>query len=74
MLVIHWVLHTLKSRHEHQLTATVPGWYRCGFLIPPADGAAALAAFVANCFTEALPPVDFFAVCFVLAIMKVLLF
>jgi hypothetical protein len=35
---------------------------------------AALAAFVANCFTEALPPVDFFAVCFVLTIMKVLLF
>jgi hypothetical protein len=42
-------------------------------LIPPA-GAAALAAFVANCFTEALLPVDFFVVCFVLAIMKVLLF
>jgi hypothetical protein len=41
---------------------------------PPADGAATLAAFVANCFEEALPPVDFFAVCFVLAIMKVLLF
>ena len=58
----------------HQLTATVPGWYRCGFLIPPADGAAALAAFVANCFTEALLPVDFFAVYFILAIMKVLFF
>jgi hypothetical protein len=43
-------------------------------LIPPADGTAALAAFVANCFTEALPQVDFLAVCFVLAIMKVLLF
>jgi hypothetical protein len=40
----------------------------------PANGTAALAAFVANCFTEALPPVDFLAVCFVLAIMKVLLF
>jgi hypothetical protein len=36
----------------------------------PANGTAALAAFVANCFTEALPPVDFLAVCFVLAIMK----
>jgi amino acid permease len=35
-------------------------------LIPPAAGAAALAAFVANCFTEALLPVEFFAVCFVL--------
>jgi hypothetical protein len=43
-------------------------------LIPPAAGAAALAAFVANCFTEALLPVDFFAICFVLAKMKVLLF
>jgi hypothetical protein len=41
---------------------------------PPAFGAAALAAFAANCFREALPPVDFFADCFVLAIMKVLLF
>jgi hypothetical protein len=41
---------------------------------PTAAGTAALAAFVANCFTEALPPIDFFVVCFVLAIMKVLLF
>jgi hypothetical protein len=41
-------------------------------LIPPAAGAATLAAFVANSFTEALLPVHFFAVCFVLAIMKVL--
>jgi histone H3 len=40
---------------------------------PPAAGAAALAAFVANCFKEALLPVDFFAICFVLAIMMVLL-
>jgi hypothetical protein len=43
-------------------------------LISPADGTAALAAFVANCFTKALLPVNFFAVFFVLAIMKVLLF
>jgi hypothetical protein len=35
---------------------------------------ATLAAFVVNCFTEALPPIDFLAVCFVLAIIKVLLF
>ncbi len=35
----------------------------------PADGADAIAAFVANCFTEALLSVVFFAVCFVLAIM-----
>jgi hypothetical protein len=40
----------------------------------PADGAASLAAFVANCFTKALLPVNFFAVCFVLATMKVLFF
>jgi hypothetical protein len=38
------------------------------------DVTAALTAFVANCFTEALPPVDFFAICFIHAIMKVLLF
>jgi hypothetical protein len=74
MLVIHFVLHALKSRYEHQLTATVPGWYRCSFLIPPAVGTDALAAFVADCLTEALLPVDFFAVCFVLTIIKVLLF
>jgi hypothetical protein len=35
---------------------------------------AAFSAFVANCFLEALPPVDFFAICFVLTIIKVLLF
>ncbi len=39
-----------------------------------ANGAGTLAAFVANWFTEALPPVNFFAVCFILAIMKLLLF
>jgi hypothetical protein len=39
-----------------------------------ANGAAALAVFVANWFTEALPPVNFFAVCFILAKMKLLLF
>jgi hypothetical protein len=71
---MHWVLHTLKLQHEHKLTATVPGQYRCGFLIPPADSADDLAAFVANCFTEALLPVNFFALCFILTIMKVLLF
>ncbi len=36
----------------------------------PAEGALFLAAFVANCFLGALPPVDFLAVCFVLAIWK----
>jgi hypothetical protein len=41
---------------------------------PPPDVTATLAAFVADCFTEALLPVDFFAGCFILAIMKVLLF
>jgi hypothetical protein len=43
-------------------------------LIPPADGADALAAFVGNFFLPAWLPVDFFAVCFVLAIVKVLWF
>ena len=38
--------------------ATVPGLYLCGFLTPPAVGADFLAAFVANCFLGALPPVD----------------
>jgi hypothetical protein len=33
---------------------------------------AAIAAFVANCLTEALPPINYFAVCFILAIIKVL--
>jgi hypothetical protein len=42
---------------------------------PPCCWCCCLAAlFVANCLTEALLPVDFFAVCFILAIMKVLLF
>jgi hypothetical protein len=40
---------------------------------PPAAGAATHAAFVANSCTEALLPVDFFAVCFILAIMMALL-
>jgi hypothetical protein len=54
MLVILLVLHTLKLQHEHQLTATLPGQHRCSFLFPTADIADALAAFVANCLTEAL--------------------
>jgi histone H3 len=58
--VIHLVLHTLRVQ---QLTATGPGRYRCGFLIPTAKGADALAAFVANCFKAALLPVNLFAVC-----------
>jgi hypothetical protein len=57
---IHLLLHTLKARHAQQLTATVPGRYWCSFLIPPANGADTLAAFVANCFTEALLPVNLF--------------
>ena len=47
--------------------ATVPGRYLCGFLTPPVVGADFLAALVASCFRGALPPVDFLAVCFVLA-------
>ena len=45
----------------------MPGRKRWGFLTPPVDGAVFLAAFVANCFLGALPPVDFLAVCLVLA-------
>ena len=44
------------------LTATVPGRYRWGFLMPPADGASFLAALVANALRGALPPVDLLAV------------
>ena len=49
--------------------ATVPGRYRCGFLTPPVAGALFRAAFVASCLRGAFPPVDFLAVCFVLAIL-----
>ena len=48
--------------------ATVPGRNRLTFLTPPVDGADLRAALVANCFLGALPPVDFLAVCLVLAI------
>ena len=51
------------------LRATVPGLYLCGFLTPPVAGADFLAALVASCFLGAFPPVDFLAVCFVLAIV-----
>ena len=57
-----------------QLTATVPGQYRCSFLIPPALDATIHAAFVANSILLALPPVHFPTICFVLAIMKILFF
>lgn len=51
------------------LKATVPGLYLWGFLTPPVDGADFLAALEASCFLGALPPVDFLAVCLVLAIL-----
>jgi hypothetical protein len=51
------------------LTTTVPGWYRWGFLTPPADGATFLAALVANALRGALPPVDLLAVCLVQAMV-----
>ena len=38
-------------------------------MTPPVDGADFLAALEANCFLGALPPVDFLAVCLVLAIV-----
>eukprot|EP00215_Chloropicon_roscoffensis_P008009 CAMPEP_0197501230 /NCGR_PEP_ID=MMETSP1312-20131121/502_1 /TAXON_ID=464262 /ORGANISM="Genus nov. species nov., Strain RCC2335" /LENGTH=185 /DNA_ID=CAMNT_0043047075 /DNA_START=667 /DNA_END=1222 /DNA_ORIENTATION=- len=46
------------------------GLYLWGFLTPPMAGADFLAALVASCFLGALPPVDFLAVCFVLAISR----
>ena len=49
------------------LKATVPGLYLWGFLTPPVAGADFLAALVASCFRGAFPPVDFLAVCLVLA-------
>ena len=51
------------------LRATVPGLYLCGFMTPPVAGADFLAALVASCFLGAFPPVDFLAVCLVLAIV-----
>ena len=50
------------------LSATVLGLKRCGFFTPPVAGADLCAAFVASCFLEAFPLVDFLAVCFVRAI------
>ena len=51
------------------LRATVPGLYLCGFFTPPVAGADFLAALVASCFLGAFPPVDFLAVCLVLAMV-----
>jgi hypothetical protein len=57
------------------ITKTFTLIFDVAFWIPLlAAGAAALEAYVANCFLEALLPVNFFAVCIILAIMKVLLF
>merc|ERR1711955_133620 len=50
--------------------ATVPGLYLCGFFTPPVAGALFRAALVASCFLGAFPPVDFRAVCLVLAILR----
>ena len=40
-------------------------------MTPPVAGADLRAALVASCFLGALPPVDFLAVCLVLAIFEV---
>ena len=50
-------------------SATVPGRNRRTFFTPPVEGADFRAAFVANCFLGAFPPVDFLAVCLVRAMM-----
>ena len=60
--VLFWYLRISRS-------ATVPGRYLWGFLTPPDDGDFFLAAFVASCLRGAFPPVDFRAVCLVLAIV-----
>jgi hypothetical protein len=60
----------LLSMHIHVgLTATVPGRYRRGFLMPPADGNALLAAFVANALHGAFPLLDLLAICLVRAMV-----
>ena len=53
------------------LSATVPGLYLCGFLIPAPvvlTEADFLAVLCPICFQGAFPPVCFLAACFVLAI------
>jgi hypothetical protein len=71
--VIFWVrcstLCLLSIQIHVRLTATVPGRYRWGFLTPPAFGIAFLAAFVANCLSGALLPVDLLAICLVRAMV-----
>ena len=47
----------------------MPGLNLWGFLTPPVAGADFLAALVASYFLGALAPVDFLAVCLVLAIV-----
>jgi hypothetical protein len=60
----------LLLRHIHiGLTATMPGRYRWGFLMPPADGNAFLAAFVANALRGTFPLLDLLAVCLVQAMV-----
>ena len=44
-------------------------FYLCGFLTPPVEGADLRAALVASCLRGAFPPVDFLAVCLVLAMV-----
>jgi hypothetical protein len=51
------------------LTATMPGRYRQGFLMPPAGGNAFLAAFVANALCGAFPLLDLLAICLVQAMV-----
>ena len=53
-------------------SVNVPGRYLNGLFTPDVAGPDFLAAFVANCFFGALPPVDFLVVCFVRAIVEYL--
>ena len=65
-LVDFWYL--LISRR-----ATVPGLYQCGFLTPPVAATAALflaaAAVLIDLALGCFPPVGFFGVCFVCAML-----
>ena len=77
LVVLSDLAHNLRNRSSVDFwylrisrSATVPGLYLCGFLRPPQAGADMRAALVASCLRGACPPVDFRAVCLVLAMNK----
>ena len=65
--MVFWYLRISRS-------ATVPGRKRCGFFRElPLAGADLRATLLASCFRGALPPVDLRAVCFVRAMLVLVL-